>query len=95
MEDLEIQTKRNVTRNATKILHDIAMAYETGVFDDPDSCSMYCNLLALVCEGKVEGSFDEDKTRVSWKLTDDFSSQIDAIMQANAATDPNVVRGPW
>ena len=87
-------TQRTIKKQATKILHDIGITYETGVFDDPHTAAVYCNLLALICEGKVEGTFSEDKQQVSWALSEDFQQEMAEILEAETAS-PNVLRGPW
>tara|TARA_S200000501_G_C20140562_1_gene447061 strand:- start:15 stop:293 length:279 start_codon:yes stop_codon:yes gene_type:complete len=87
-------TQRNIKKQATKILHDIGIAYETGVFDDPQTAALYCNLLALVCEGKVEGVFSEDKQRVQWSLSAEFQQEMATLLEEEASS-PNVLRGPW
>ena len=89
-----VEIKKNLNRQGTKILFDIANAYETGVFDDPKSSVLYCSLLACICEGKVEGVFDEDTAKVKWSLTRDYSDQLDALYSEAAKSD-KIVRGPW
>ena len=38
--------KRNIRKQGTKVLHDIATAYERGALDDPESAAIFSNLLA-------------------------------------------------
>ena len=93
-----MEAKRNLNRQATKVLHDIVNAYETGVFDDPNSSAMYCSLLALVCEGKVEGVFDELTGQIKWSLTKEYSEQLDKLrdsMLQVGLSSGKVVQGPW
>ena len=92
------ETKRNINRQGTKILHDIVCAYETGLFDHPQSSHMFTQLLACICEGKVEGFFDDDGGVVKWSLTKSYSEQLEKFQEALMATaheSENVVKGPW
>ena len=92
------EAKKNVSRQATKILHDIVGAYETGIFDDPNSSAMFCSLLACICEGKVQGILDDETATVKWSLTSEYSAELEALHEAalRAGFDSGrVVRGPW
>ncbi len=89
----EPDVKKNIASQATKIIHDIAHAYELGHFDDPVASNMYCQLLACICEGKVKGVISEDTGQVKWALTDEFSKEVETLMAA--AQSENVIRGPW
>ena len=88
-----IEAKKNLNRQATKVLHDIVDAYQRGVFDDPTASSYFCSLLACICEGKVEGVLDKESMQVRWSLTEEFSSQLE--LQREKAHKDNVVAGPW
>ena len=90
--------KRNLNRQGTKVLHDIANAYETGVFDDPKSSVMFCSLLACICEGKVQGLFDEVTGNIKWSLTSEYEAELDALRDAmlqSGLESGKVVKGPW
>ncbi len=91
--DAEPNVKKNVARQATKIIHDISNAYSSGLFDDPASSSMFCQLLACICEGKVEGVINKDTNLVQWSLTADFSKELEKVYAD--LSNKNVVRGPW
>ena len=93
-----IDTKKHVNRQGTKILHDIAQAYERGAFDDPDAAVLFCGLLACICEGKVKGIMDEETATVQWSLTPEYSTKLDELYKEaieSMQDSPNVVRGPW
>jgi hypothetical protein len=93
-----ISAKKNLNRQGTKVLQDIVNAYETGVFDDPNSSAMFCSLLACICEGKVQGVFDEETATVKWSLTTKYSAQLDALRDAMMQVgleSGKVVKGPW
>ncbi len=90
--------KKNINNQATKILHDIANAYQSGLLDDPSSSVHFCSLMALVCEGKVEGQVDETSGLVKWSLTPEYSTQLEAINKALMKSEiksGKVVKGPW
>lgn len=88
-----IQAKKNLNRQATKVLHDIVDAYQRGVFDNPNSSSYYGELLACICEGKVEGHIDEETMQVRWSLTKSYSDELEQARRL--AEEKNVVVGPW
>lgn len=93
-----ISAKKNLNRQGTKVLHDIANAYETGIFDDPKSSAMFCSLLACICEGKVQGVFDEESGNIKWSLTSEYSAELEALREAmiqSGLASGNVVQGPW
>jgi hypothetical protein len=90
--------KKNLNRQGTKVLHDIANAYETGVFDDPNASAMFCSLLACICEGKVQGILDEETATIKWSLTTKYSAQLDVLqaeMMQTGFASGNLVKGPW
>lgn len=88
-----LDAKKNLNRQATKVLHDIVDAYQRGVFDDPGSSSYFGSLLACICEGKVEGFLDEQTMQVKWTLTKEFSDRLESLREQAQAE--NVVVGPW
>ena len=93
-----MDAKRNLNRQGTKVLHDIVNAYQTGVFDDPKASSLFCSLLACICEGKVQGVFDDATAMVKWSLTKEYSDSLEILREAvvKAGFDSgNLVRGPW
>ena len=93
-----VSAKKNLNRQGTKVLRDIANAYETGVFDDPNASAMFCSLLACICEGKVQGVFDETTGNIKWSLTSEYSAQLDALrdtMMQVGLESGKVVKGPW
>ena len=92
--DFEV-AKRNIRRQGTKILHDIASAYDRGALDDPEHARIFVSLLACVCEGKVEGIFDEHSGEIKWSLTKEYSEVVNQKMEEIVRSSPNVVEGPW
>ena len=92
------EAKRNINKQGTKILHEIVNAYLSGSFDDPNSSSLFCGLLACICEGKVQGIFSEETANIQWSLTTEYSAQLEAIresMMQRAIDSGKVVQGPW
>ena len=92
------EVKSNLTSQDSKIMHDIAVVYQQGSLDDPKQAYAFCGLLALICEGKVQGFFDETTGLVKWSLTNEYSKKIEEMKLAllqQAQQSPNVVRGPW
>ena len=92
------EAKRNINRQGTKILHDLASAYERGDFEDPNTSALFCSLLACICEGKVEGVFDEHSGEVKWSLTSEYEKEVKAIQAAimeSGVASGKVIRGPW
>lgn len=90
--------KRNIRRQGSKILHDIAAAYVRGALDTPESAVVFSNLLACICEGKVSGDFDEQSGAIKWSLTNDYSEELAAQRAAalkSSLEDQIIVRGPW
>ena len=85
--------KKNLNRQATKILHDIASAYTQGVLDDPDKALHYCNMLACICEGKVEGLLDEEAMEIKWSLTKKYKEYVEDLRERIASS--NCVKGSW
>ncbi len=69
---------RHLKKNETAIISAIAEAYETGLLDDPSHASSFINILALVCEDKIEGNVDEDGIN-KWRLTDWYADQIENL----------------
>lgn len=92
------EAKRNLNRQATKVLHDMVYVYQQGGLDDPRQAALYCQLLALVCEGKVKGIVDEETATVKWSLTEEYAAQVEQLREAaykSALNASNVVKGPW
>ena len=88
--------KKNITRQATKILKDIGIAYAEGMLDSPEAAYKYCSLLACICEGKMEGTLDEESGTVKWSLTKDYHAKLlEKMSLSEIDSSTNVIRGPW
>ena len=92
------EVSSNINRQATKILTSLAEAYSTGLLDDPKSGFTFCQLLACICEGKVEGVYDEDKMKVVWSLTSTYEDELlekAQKLESQLAASGRIVQGPW
>ena len=98
-DDLSFEEIRsNVAEQGSQILHDMAVAYVQGAFDDPHHSAMYCSLIACICEGKVEGSLDEEKQVVKWALTKEYHAELlrqEEEILNEVTGSGNVIQGPW
>ena len=90
-----IEAKKNLNRQATKILHDIVDAYVVGDLDDPRKAVVFCSLLACVCEGRVQGLFDEETGKIKWSLTEKAEEEARLLVESAVSSSPNIVPGPW
>ena len=88
-----IQARKNLMKHGTKVLYSIIEAYDAGMFDDPSLCYSFGNLLASVCEGKVQGTLDDETMRVKWSLTPEHAKKLE--QEAIARQQKNVIIGPW
>ena len=86
---------RNTLRQASKILKFIGESYDLGLFEDPDASYRVCGLLALICEGRVEGTIDPDKEVVKWSLTREYEEEIQKKLDQITSESKNVIQGPW
>ena len=88
----------NINKQASKIIKSITEAYLTGLFDDPKSGHAFCQLLACVCEGKVEGLYNPEKMAVEWSLTSTYQDKLTAeaaALESAMAASGKIVAGPW
>ena len=92
------EVKKNINKQGTKILHSIAETYLKGDFDDPQTAAIFCGLLACVCEGKVQGTFDEDTATIRWSLTPEYTAELEVLREAvlkSGIESGKIVQGPW
>jgi|TARA_R110000851_G_C12870942_1_gene544959 hypothetical protein len=89
-----IEAKKNLNKQSLALLHDIVNAYQKGLFDDPRKADFYCNMLACICEGKVEGSIQPDSMEVAWSITKEYKDYMEANKKP-AEDEENIVAGPW
>ena len=88
-------SRENLDNNSDLIIGSIAYAYETGLLEDPNYAITFTSLLALLCEGKVEGSLPSEAAHLGpiWKLTEEYEEEL--MRQREALAAENVVVGPW
>ena len=95
-----VAAKKNLNRQGTKVLHSIVEAYALGSLDgDAEAALAFCSLMALICEGKVEGILATDEDwQVKWSLTPEYEEQLketrEYLLEA-AKSSGKVVQGPW
>lgn len=99
-----IEAKKNLNRQATKVLHYIVDRYVRGELDNPDNALQLSSLLACICEGKVKGILDEEEMKVKWSLEPEYEKQVRELYEAfkqaaglddEESADNNVIQGPW
>ena len=74
---------------------DIVDAYVVGDLDDPRKAVVFCSLLACVCEGRVQGLFDEETGKIKWSLTEKAEEEARLLVESAVSSSPNIVPGPW
>ena len=99
-EDLDFkEIKKNMYKQNKNIMHTIIDCYSRGTLDTPEGASVLCGLLACVCEGKIEGTLNDDTKIVSWALTHAFEKEMqelqDALVESTDLLGDNLVKGPW
>ena len=90
--------KRNIKRQATKVLSEIASAYDKGLLDDPVHAYTFASLLACICEGKVDGTRDLETGEIKWSLTKEYAAELEKLKAKvfdNDLASHNIVKGPW
>ncbi len=87
------QVRSNILRQGTKILSSLVEMYESGALDSDQQSLLWVQLMALVAEGKVQGSVSEDDGRVKWSLTESYEKELNELRKA--LSEKNVVAGPW
>ncbi len=89
----EKTARRRVLAQGRHILRSILEAYDTGHLDDPRHSANLCTLFALLIEGKVTATFDEDSATTKWSLTEDWTQHLRAVEQS--IFDSKIIKGPW
>ena len=90
-----IQARKNLNKQGTKVLHFIVDSYNSGLLDSPSVQGVLCELLALVCEGRIEGSLDEETMQVRWTLESGYKEFLEKERTIQSQQLGNVVQGPW
>ena len=87
------KVRRRIHTQGLNILRAIIEAYNGGTLEDPKKAKTFCTTLALIAEGKVEGSFDEETGLTKWTLVEDQFKKLTNI--AAELLGSKIVKGPW
>mgnify|MGYP004347539985 FL=1 len=88
-----IKVRQRIMAQGMRILNALVEAYNDGILDDPKQSAHLCTMFALVAEGKVEGTFDEETGLTKWSLKDDYQKKLEQVREAILST--KLVAGPW
>lgn len=86
-------SRRKIMSQGANILRSIVDAYNDGALDDPKQSMQLCSLFALVAEGKVVGSFDEETATTKWSLTDKYIQRLKEVEES--ILESKLLKGPW
>ncbi len=89
----EKTARRRVLAQGRHVLQSIIESYNSGMLDDPRQAANLCTLFALLIEGKVTATFDEDSATTKWSLTEDWTQHLRAVEQS--IFDSKITKGPW
>ena len=89
----EKTARRRVLAQGRHVLQSIIESYNSGMLDDPRQAANLCTLFALLIEGKVTATFDEDSATTKWSLTEDWTKHLRAVEQS--IFDSKIIKGPW
>ena len=85
--------RRRIMAQGMRILNALSEAYSEGLLDDPKQAANLCTMFALVAEGKVIGTFDEETGKTKWALEDNYQRKLEEVREAILST--KIVKGPW
>jgi len=88
-----IKVRQRIMGQGVRILNALVEAYNDGILDDSKQAAQLCTMFALVAEGKVEGTFDEETGLTKWTLKEDYQKKIEQVREAILST--KIVKGPW
>ena len=88
-----VKARRRVHAQGVNILRSLVEAYNTGMLDDHKQAAHLCTMFALVAEGKVEGTFDDETGLTKWNLKEDYQKKLEQVREAILST--KVSTGPW
>ena len=88
-----IKVRQRIMGQGMRILNALVEAYNDGVLDDSSQSAHLCTMFALVAEGKVEGTFDEETGLTKWSLKEDYQRKLEEVREAILST--KIVKGPW
>ena len=88
-----IKVRQRIMGQGMRILNALVEAYNDGILDDHKQAAHLCTMFALVAEGKVEGTFDEETGLTKWSLKEDYQRKLEEVREAILST--KIVKGPW
>ncbi len=88
-----IKARQRIMGQGMRILNALVEAYNDGILDDQKQAGHLCTMFALVAEGKVTGTFDEETGKTKWSLEDNYQRKLEEVRDAILKT--KVVKGPW
>ena len=88
-----IKARQRIMGQGMRILNALVEAYNDGILDDHKQAAHLCTMFALVAEGKVEGTFDEETGLTKWNLKEDYQRKLEQVREAILST--KIVKGPW
>ncbi len=88
-----IKVRQRIMGQGMRILNALVEAYNDGILDDQKQSAQLCTMFALVAEGKVEGTFDEETGLTKWNLKEDYQKKLEQVREAILST--KIINGPW
>ena len=88
-----IKVRQRIMAQGMRILNALVEAYNDGILDDHKQAASLCTMFALVAEGKVVGTFDEQTGLTKWTLKEDYQKKLEQVREAILST--KIVKGPW
>tara|TARA_B100000900_G_scaffold413479_1_gene437578 strand:+ start:1279 stop:1665 length:387 start_codon:yes stop_codon:yes gene_type:complete len=88
-----IKVRQRIMGQGMRILNALVEAYNDGILDDNKQSAHLCTMFALVAEGKVVGTFDEETGLTKWALKEDYQKKLEEVREAILST--KIVKGPW
>ena len=88
-----IKVRQRIMGQGMRILNALVEAYNDGMLDDHKKAAHLCLMFALVAEGKVTGSFDEETGKTKWTVKEDYQKKLDQVREAILST--KLIKGPW
>ena len=88
-----IKVRQRIMGQGMRILNALVEAYNDGILDDHKQAAHLCTMFALVAEGKVIGTFDDQTGKTKWTIEDNYQKKLEQVREAILST--KIVKGPW
>ena len=72
-----LKVRQRIMGQGMRILNALVESYNEGILDDQKKAAHLCLMFALVAEGKVVGSFDEDTGKTKWSVKEDHQKKME------------------